>query len=158
MAEGEFAQVRHFMEIALAPSKENGWIGAHDLYTLLVDAAAQKKDTGALQKYLPLAEEMALRYNHKLYQAIVHRAWGVAHLLVGEKEAAKIRLNQALAIFETLDTRWQIGRTMYDMGELASSQGDDETARENFSMAITAFEAMGAILNSSQAREKLLAL
>jgi tetratricopeptide (TPR) repeat protein len=158
MAEGEFAQVRKYMDIALALGKEIGWIGDHDLYAMLADAAAQVLNSAALKQYAPLAEEMAVRYDHKLYQAIVHRAWGVAHRLDGENDAAEVRFTQALEIFKTLGTRWQIGRTLYELGELASSQGNNAAAREHFSDALTAFEEVGALPNSNQAREKLLAL
>ena len=80
MAEGEFALIREYGEAGLIrPSKGWATFGDHDLYSLLVDTAAQTRDIEALRQYIPLAEEFANRYDHKLYQAIAHRAHGVTH-------------------------------------------------------------------------------
>jgi hypothetical protein len=42
--------------------------------------------------------------------------------LEGKYEEAEARLNQALEMFEGLETRWQIGRTLYELAELALAQ------------------------------------
>ena len=157
MAEGEFALVHKYLEIAI--NKTAVWVGEHDLYAMLADAAAQQREESALQKYAPLAEEFASRYDHKLYQAIAYRAWGVAHQLAGRYDEAKGRLKRALELFETLDTRWQIGRTLFELGELAlRSHPENEAAREYFSRALAAFEEMGALPDATRTREKLTAL
>jgi hypothetical protein len=155
MAEGEFALVQQYSGTALA--RIGGWVGEHDVYALLVDAAAQQCDAAALQEYTPLLEELAARYDHKLYQAIAHRAQGVAHRLADQTADAEIQLKQALALFETLDTRWQIGRTLFELGELALSR-ENGAAREYFSSALTAFEELGASPDITRVREKLSAL
>jgi len=62
----------------------------------------------------------------------------------GEYTAAEARLAQALAVFRELDTRWQSGRTLFDLGELAVAQGNFAAARDHFSGALAAFTAMGA--------------
>jgi hypothetical protein len=78
MAEGEFALIREYGEAGLIrPSKGWATFGDHDLYSLLVDAATLQRDNDALSKYTSLAEESSRRYDHKLYQAIAHRARGV---------------------------------------------------------------------------------
>jgi len=156
MAEGEFALVREHLEIALLqPSL--GWIalGDHELYNLLADTAAQERDEAALQKYAPLAEEFAARYEHKLYQAIAHRAWGVAHRLAGQYAESQIRFDQALEIFQQMDTRWQIGRTLFEMGELAVAQSNTVKARDYLIRALMAFESMQATPNATHARVTL---
>lgn len=131
--------------------------GEHDLYAMLVDAAAQQRDAAALQKYAPLAEETAARYDHQLYRAIAHRAWGVALVLEGRNDEAEVRFKQALELFEGLDTRWQIGRTLFEMGSLALSRAANETAHGYFSRALAAFEALGAVPDVVRTREKLAA-
>ena len=153
MAEGEFPLVRQHLEIALG--KSAAWVGEHDLYAMLADAAAQQRDGDALQHYAPLAEETARRYEHKLYQAIAHRAWGAAHHLAGEHAEAETRLQQALELFRGLDTRWQIGRTLFELGELAQTRGEAAGAREHFSRALTAFEELGAAPDAARARAAL---
>ncbi len=130
MGEGEFALVREHLEMALRQSQS--WLGDHDIYTTLVDAAAQQRDEAAIRQYAPQAEALADALGHALYQATVHRAWGVAHRLAGEYAEAEARLNQALEIFGGLDTRWQIGRTLFELGELATARQQPNEAREYF--------------------------
>jgi hypothetical protein len=156
MAEGEFALVRQHLEAALG--KTASWVGEHDLYAMLADAAAQQRDEAGLQQYAPLAEEAAARYEHKLYQAIAHRAWGVGHGLAGEPAEAEARLNRALELFRELDTRWQIGRTLFELGELARTQNDTVEAREHHTLALAAFEDMQAAPDAARTRAILEAL
>ena len=156
MAEGEFALVRQNLEIAL--SKSAVWVGEHDLYAMLADAAAQQRDQSALRHYAPLAEEAAARYDHKLYQAIAHRAWGVAGRLAGEQADAEVRLNQALELFRGLDTAWQIGRTHFELGKLAQTQGGTVGARHHFALALAAFEKMNARPDAARTQASLEAL
>jgi hypothetical protein len=122
MAAGEFARVTPVLEQALQTPSE--WIGDHILYAALADAAAQQRDEPALRKYAPLAEALAQRCGHQLYQAVAHRAWGVAHRMAGECAPAADRLDQGLRLFEGLGTRWQLGRTWFEFGELAVAQND----------------------------------
>lgn len=155
MAEGEFALVRQHLEIAL--SKSAAWVGEHDLYAMLADAAAQQRDEAALRQYAPLAEDAAARYDHKLYQAIAHRAWGVAHQLAGRSAyaEAETRLQQALALFRGLNARWQIGRTLFELGELAAARDEAAAAREHLSLALAAFEEMKAAPDAARTRARL---
>lgn len=156
MAESEFALVQKYLELAL--HKTAAWVGEHDLYALLVDVAAQQRNESALQKYIPLAEEFASRYDHKLYQAIAHRAAGVAHRLAGQYSNAVARLNQALQLFQGLEARWQIGRTFFELGELDVSRAENTAAREQFSRALSAFEEIGALPDAARTREKIAML
>jgi hypothetical protein len=154
MAEGEFALVRQQLEIALG--KSAAWVGEHDLYAMLADAAAQQRDEAALRRYAPLAEESAARYDHKLYQAIAHRAWGIAHRLAGEE--AEPRLSQALALFQQLGTRWQVGRTLYELGELAVARRDAARARDYYGRALALFEVLKAAPDAVRTRAALEAI
>ncbi len=145
------------MELALGKSKSPAGSpsGDHDLYAVLVDAAMQQRDEAALRKYGPLAEETAVRIDHKLYTAIAHRAWGVAHRLAKEYAKAERRLNLALNIFAELGTRWQSGVTLYELGELARTQGNSSAARDHFSRALIAFEEMRAAPDAGRTRAAL---
>jgi hypothetical protein len=156
LAEGEFALVRHHLEGAL--QRTGAWVGDHDLYAMLADAAVQQRDEAALRQYAPLAEETALRYDHKLYQGIAHRAWGVLHWLAGEEAEAAARLNLALELFQKLGARWQIGRTLFELGELALARAEAGDAREQFIRARTAFEKMGAVPDVARTRARLESL
>ena len=145
--------MRQHLEIAL--HKSAAWVGEHDLYAMLVDAAAQQRDAAGLRQYAPLAEEAASRYDHKLYRAIAHRAWGVTHRLAGQPVESASRLQEALGLFEQLGTRWQIGRTLFELGELGISQNQSEAARDYFSRALSLFEAMQAAPDAARARAML---
>ena len=156
MAEGEFALIHEYGEAGLIrPSKGWATFGDHDLYSLLADAAAAQHDESTLQRYVPLAEESARRYDHRLYQAIAHRSRGVAHRLAGEYVEAESSLNQALGIFNDMNTTYQIGRTLFELGELAAAQTDIVKAREYFTRALMAFEIMGALPDVAQTRKKM---
>jgi tetratricopeptide (TPR) repeat protein len=153
MAAGEFARVTPVLEQALKTPSE--WIGDHILTAALADAAAQQRDEPALRKYAPLAEALAQRCGHQLYQAVSHRAWGVAHRLTGEYAQAAGRLDQAFVLFQGLDTRWQLGRTWYEFGELAAAQDHRPEARDSFQRALGLFEAMRATPAAERAKAAL---
>jgi tetratricopeptide (TPR) repeat protein len=156
LAAGEFARVIPIIEQALQTPSE--WIGDHIFYADLADVAARQRDEPALRKYAPLAEASAQRIGHRLYQAVAHRAWGVAHRLAGDYAEATSRLNQALKLFQELDTRWQLGRTWLEFGELAMAQNELPKARDCFRRARADFEAIRATPDANCARAALEAL
>lgn len=140
--EGEFALIKQYLENALHTS--TSWMGTHDVYAALVDVAAVHYDEAVIRQYAPQAEDLAMRHGHALYQAVIDRAWGVAHRLAGEYDAAAVQLNRALAILRGLGARWQIGRTLYELGQLAVTQGYRDSAHAHFIQALAAFETMRA--------------
>jgi tetratricopeptide (TPR) repeat protein len=162
MAEGEFALVRQHLEQALpkaaVPPGNAAPAGDHDLYALLADTCALQRDEAALRHYAPLAEEAAARYGHQLYLGIAHRAWGVAHCLAGEYAESEARLQEALKIFETLDTRWQWGRALFELGQLARAQNHTAEARDCFTHALAAFEELHAAPDANRTRAVLESL
>lgn len=111
---------------------------------MLVDAAARAGDAAAIRKFTPRLEELALQDDHKPYLAVAHRAWGIALRISGEFEEAETRLEKALEIFEEIEASWQIGRTLYELGELALVQTDGVAAHSYFMLAQTRFEELGA--------------
>ena len=158
-AEGEFALAKEQIEEAIAasslPVKWGSAPHEHDLYAILTDVAAQQRDLAAIRTYAPLAEQFAARDQHQLYLAMIHRARAVAHRLAGEYADAASRFNQALEIFSALGTRWQIGRTLIEFGELEEVQRNHAGAREYFSRALVEFEAMGAAPVAAATRLRL---
>jgi tetratricopeptide (TPR) repeat protein len=130
----------------------------HIVYMMLTESAAQARDAGRLQLYAPKLEELATQDDHQPYLAVAHRAAGVAHNLAGEPVEAVARLNQAMEIFTKLETGWQIGRTYYEMGEVARSLSDVGRAKGYFIQALAAFEAMKAMPDIERTRAALGAL
>ena len=157
MAEGEFALMQQHLEAALKLSSSVGAdpAGDHDVYAMLVDGAAQQRNLVGLQKYAPLAEKTATRIDHKLHLAIAHRAWGVAYTLAGEYLQAEARFKKGLEIFTSYPAPWQIGRTLFEMGELARARTEKEQARDYFSRALSAFEKLHAAPYAALSRAAL---
>jgi hypothetical protein len=153
MGEGEFALVRETLEGAFKTT--NPAVGDHDLYATLADAAALQRDESGLRQYAPLAEHSAAQVGHVLYQGIAHRAWGVLHALSTDYAASNMRLKQALALFEQLDTRWQLGRTLFELGDIARAQALDSAARDYYKRSLALFESMKAAPAATQVRAAL---
>jgi hypothetical protein len=160
MAESEFALVRDYLEAASNKPVTARGLLFHDneLYSMYLDIAVQQRDVAALRQYAPLAEETALRDGHILYQAVAHRAWGVLHRLQGEYAAAETRLIMALELFQGLDTRWQIGRTLLELAEVALGRTDPAEARGYFSRALVTFEEIGAVPDMARTQAALESL
>jgi tetratricopeptide (TPR) repeat protein len=160
MAESEFASVRNYLEAASNKPVSSAGFSFHDteLNSMFVDLAVHQRDEVSLRQYAPLAEVTALRDGHILFQAVAHRAWGVLHRLQGEYAAAEARLNQALELFQGMETRWQIGRTLFELGELAQARTDQAGTRAYFSRALAAFEEMKAIPDIARTQAALASL
>ena len=161
MAEGEFALVKdHLAAAGSKPVVMRGGLVVNDniLYFMWADLAVLRRDEAGLRQYAPLAEDMARRDGHILFQASAHRAWGVLHRLTGDYVEAEARLNQALGLFQELETRWQIGRTLFELAELAVARTDSTVARDCFSRALEIFEAIRANPDAVRIREALRSL
>jgi len=127
-------------------------------YFLMADLAVLQRDEAALRQYAPLAEETALQDNHRLYQAGAHRAWGVLYRLTGEYAQAESRLNQALELFQEMETRWQIGRTLFELAELKLAQADPDQAKLYYSQALDSFEQISASPDATRIGQALALL
>ena len=129
----------------------------HEIYMTLADTAAELRDANAVRKYAPQLEKLASRDNHMLYLAIAHRALGVGHRLAGQHAEAENRLKQAFGIFTKLGVRWQIGRTLFELGELNLTHSRMK-AREYYSQALGSFEEIQAESNAERTRLALNSL
>ena len=129
----------------------------HELYMTLADSAAELGDAAAIRQYAPPLEKLAERDDHRLYLAIAQRALGVELRLAGEHAAAETRLRQALGGFTKLGARWQIGRTLFELGEVNLTHSPTK-AREYYSQALGSFEEIGAAPNAERTRIALSSL
>jgi tetratricopeptide (TPR) repeat protein len=129
----------------------------HEIYMILADSAAELRDLDALRKYAPILEQLASRDSHRLYLALAHRALGVGHRLAGEHAEAENQLREALALLTKLGARWQIGRTLFELGELHLTRSR-EKARQYYSQALGNFEEMQAIPHAERTRAALNSL
>ena len=129
----------------------------HEIYMTLTDTAVELRDAATIRKYAPSLESLATRDNHRLYLAIAYRARGVEYRLAGEHTQAENSLKQALGLFTKFGTRWQIGRTLFELGELNHTQSNAK-AREYYSQALGSFEEIGASPNAERTRNALNSL
>jgi len=162
MAEGEFALVREHLDRAVrGPNDPVRWGSAVtdlDFNVLYADAAARARDAEALGRFVPPAEQGAELFGHRLYTAIALRSRGVQFLLADRAAEAVTCEDQALAIFEDLGTRYQMGLTLGERARAFSALGDSASARADWSRAASLFEAQGALPAARQARDSLAAL
>jgi tetratricopeptide (TPR) repeat protein len=149
--------LEHALETAGQPVNFGTMAHDHDIYMTLADTAVELRDADALRKYAQSLETLASRDNHRLYLAIAHRALGVEHRLAGERAPSETRLRQALELFTKLGARWQIGRTLFELGELNLTHARPK-AREYYSQALGAFEEIQAKTNVEQTRTALNSL
>ena len=160
-AQGEFALVKQNLEHAIGTAGQPVNFGTmahdHEVYMTLTDTAVELRDADALRKYTPNLEKFAARDDHRLYLAIAYRARGVAHRLAGEHTEAENDLKQALGLFTKLGARWQIGRTLFELGELSVTQSNGK-AHQYYSQALGSFEEIGAGPNAERARSALNSL
>jgi hypothetical protein len=68
-------------------------------------------------------------------------------------------LKQALELFTKLGARWQIGRTLFELGELSLNLSKKKPkAREYFAQALGSFEEIQAAPNAERTRAALNSL
>ena len=123
----------------------------HEIYLILADTAVELRDLNALRKYAPTLEQLASRGNHRLYLAITCRAVGVRHRLAGEQAVAENHLREALGLVTKLGSRWQIGRTLFELGELHLTRSP-EKAREYYHRRWVPLEEVQAMPDAERAR------
>jgi tetratricopeptide (TPR) repeat protein len=143
------------LELSGQPVKRGTMAHEHIVYMMMADSAARARDESAIRSYAAALEELARRDEHRPYLAIAHRAWGVAHRLAGEYEAAETRLKQAIQTFTELESSWQLGRTLFEMAELERARSNPEAARSYCSQALAAFEAVQARPDADRTRAML---
>ena len=161
-AEGEFALVKEKLELALKlsgqPVKRGTMAHEHIVYMMLADAAAHLGDVAALRRFASKLETLAIQDDHQPYLAIANRAWGIACRVDGEYADAEARFMKALELFDKLDSRWQMGCTLYEMAKVHLARSDQAQAHEHFSRALKEFEIMGAMPDVERTRTALEAL
>src|SRR5688500_18462584 len=131
----------------------------HGIYMSLADIAMETRAASALHKSAPQLVEWADRANHTRSLAIAQRALGVAYRVGDRHIEARTRLKQALDLFTKLGARWQMGRTLFELGEWNLAQPEKRIqAREYFSLALNLFEEIQAVPNAERTRAVLNSL
>ena len=68
----------------------------------------------------------------------------ILHRLRGEYADSENCLQEAMSIFTDLDTRWQCGKTQFELGKSAQGRGETGAASKAFAEALKYFEELGA--------------
>jgi tetratricopeptide (TPR) repeat protein len=148
-AKGEFAQVvknmREAQKKSGQPVKRGTMAHEHDVFFQLCESAAHLGDLDEMQRSAHRLEELASRDKHNLYLAVAQRTFGIGHRLAGEYAEAGMRLNQSLLLLNELGAHWQIGRTLFEMGELDRALTDFHSAENHYRLALDQFKALGAL-------------
>ena len=159
MAEGEFALVLERLENALGlsgqPVKRGTMAHEHIMYMMLADTAASAGNLAALDRYVPLLEDLAARDRHQPYLAMAKRARGVAQRLRGGLGEAKDLLDEAAEIFRALGMDWQLGRTLTELGILEAVRSEPDDAETHFGAALDLFERIHAKPAFERARDAM---
>ena len=146
MGRGEFALAKEHL-VAASEKPPIGWnpMGVHEVYVLLADIGALQRDKELLTAYALRSDEISLSLNHHLYHAIALRALAILDWLDHDFARAEERLKESCQLFQRLETRWQIGRTLLDLCELSTSMGNQDEAKTYFTQAQSAFKTMGVL-------------
>jgi tetratricopeptide (TPR) repeat protein len=122
---------------------------------MLAETAAQMEDKAAIDQYLQNLVPLVDRDDHRPYRAVAHRARGVSYRIGGEFDLAESSLQQALELFEELDTDWQIGRTYTELAKLDEDRADEKAAYNNYLKALSYFEKIQALPDMKRTRAAL---
>ena len=63
-----------------------------------------------------------------------------------------------MELFQGMQAGWQVGRTLGELAQLDLARSDSEAAREHFTRALAAFEALGAAPDAERTRQALAAI
>ena len=127
----------------------------HDMYAIGIDAAVRANNPEQLRTYLDMAGASEAMNKHALYRAIAARGEGVSSKLAGDYDAASDQLEVALQGFRELETNWQIGRTLLELGEVEQAREHPEAAKTHLSEALSVFETLGVVPDTDRARNAL---
>jgi serine/threonine protein kinase len=81
----------------------------------------------------------------------------LSNFKIGTDGRARL-LHEALALFEQLETPWQLGRTHEALGDLYQAQNIKDKAAESCHRALELFEGMQNRFNSEKVGNKLAAI
>lgn len=91
----------------------------------------------------------------KLLLGRMKRLVGVGHAKADKFDKGVKKLNQALQLFEDMETHWQQGRMLDALGDLYMKQEESKKAIEAYKQAIALFEGMQAQYNMDKVNKKI---
>jgi tetratricopeptide (TPR) repeat protein len=152
---GRFEEARQDLSLATednTPPEGLNWIAV-----CKAELAAHTGEDSTFDFFTPSFEALLEHHGSRQHLYRGRRALGVAHASRGEYDRARERLNQAQDGFLALDTPWQQGRTLLELGKLERAAGDEAAAQVHFQNALSLFEGMKARFHAEQTRALSLA-
>jgi tetratricopeptide (TPR) repeat protein len=154
----EWEEARRVL-LEVVPSFEE--IGVHDqllyVYRLLGEAALGMNDLPQTLSWVKKLDELVANYGTEELPTLQHgellRFQGMVAIQQQDWAAAQTALTASKEIFKKLRSRLYLGKTIFQFGRLALAQGDQQTARENFSEATQLFQSIGARLEAKRAED-----
>jgi predicted ATPase/class 3 adenylate cyclase len=153
----EWAQARQALTEVASAFEE---LGANDqllhVYRMLGEVALGTGDLEKAQAWSQALDDVVATYGDDtlelpaLHWGEILRFRGVLAMHNQEWETAKCLLQESLAVFRKLNSRLYMGRTQYQLGRLADSQGELQSASGYFSEAANLFQQIGAKLDERQ--------
>jgi tetratricopeptide (TPR) repeat protein len=159
LARGDWARAIECFERSLVSVSERG----NPAFLVEIQAEAE---AGLLEAALSLdrpeearlhadrGDAVARAFAEPYIDAIANRARGRYEARFGDREAAIRRLQESARVWETLELRYELARTLDHLGEVYLERGEGEKAREPLARALGLFREMGATRDEERARAR----
>jgi Nif-specific regulatory protein len=150
---GNIAEAERYLTRAMQIFEANrtlhGLARGHTAAAVLV---LQKDDLEAAVRHAQLGEQFARQLGDRFSLAKNDWAWAKIHGSRGEREAAAAKFDHVRATLEELDTPYELGRLLFDIGLLRE---EPEDATQMIRSAIRIFEKLDATHDLERARGAL---
>ena len=132
------AAIRRVVDETTPPLKRARLLPAYVEIMLAVD------DAGKARSACQELQEISLRYESAMLEAMVAHAWGAVDLNEGDALAALLSLRRAWRVWQELDVPYEVARVRVLLGEACRILGDEDTAALELEAAHEIFERLGA--------------
>ena len=145
--------VEHFLKQALEIFEAKHTIhGLARVHTSLSELCYRQQRLEEAVAHAGIGTELSLQLGDRFTGARVDRAWGHILDLQGEREASAARFESARVALEEIDSPFELGRLLFDLGVL---RDDPEEAAQTIREAVRIFERLGAVHDLDRARGAL---
>ncbi len=154
LAQGQTAEASAMMRRALAEPDSNRLARAR-LLPAQVEITLAMGDSEAALAAVEEMEGIAATYGTSVLRALAGCARGALQMAEGEAAAALGSLRQSLRLWQEIDAPYEGARARVAMAAAYRASGDDASARLELDAALSAFERLGAALDTRRVRELL---
>jgi class 3 adenylate cyclase/tetratricopeptide (TPR) repeat protein len=162
-----YAQAFLYMNLASVALKRQQWTQATDYLTQSQELCAQTRAEDFLaevyrhlsQAHLGLGQialaekwaikslELAQAQEMKPEEGASHRVLGQIRHAQSEWDAAERELHTSMTILDSLDSQYEMGKTLFELAQLHRDLGRDDQFHQTLDQAIAIFERLGARLD-----------